>query len=198
MAKVNRYADSAGLDDKRRYEKFLAEDEELVLVTGYGSYYLRNRFAFFIMIPGGIFLLLGMALAYFYQFNFAYGLLIGLVISAFFAFLKTVWLNLANRYLLTTRRVIIIRGLFTTKLTAILFDKITHIEVDQGFIERMVMHHGSVIVNTSGMNKSEIVLDYIDSPIEFKNLLERLINREREQYGKPSGPVTTVEGELVD
>ena len=32
----------------------------------------------------------------------------------------------------------------------------------------------------------------------IKNLLERMINREREQYGGHSGPVTTIEGELVD
>jgi hypothetical protein len=49
------------------------------------------------------------------------------------------------------------------------------------------------------MSKDEIVIKYIDYPLEFKNLLERLINREREQYsGKSAGPITTIEGEIVE
>lgn len=109
-----------------------------------------------------------------------------------------IWTHHSHRYLLTTRRVIIKKGLLTYKLTSALYDKITHIEVDQGFLDRIIMHHGKIIINTAGLNKGEITLDFVDNPVEFKNLLERLINREREHYGRTPGPILAVEGEVVD
>lgn len=197
MAKP-RYKESANLEDKKAFAKFLAEDEELVLATGFGKNYLRHRFVFYTLLPGGLFILVALGVAYLSQLNLGYGLLVGLVLATIVALVKTVWTYHAHRYLLTTRRVIIKEGFFAVKLTSALYDKITHLEVDQSLVDRLIMRHGSIIVNTAGMNKGEIRLNYVDSPIEFKNLLERLINREREQFGRPTGPVVAVEGELVD
>ena len=70
----------------------------------------------------------------------------------FVAILKTLHTYHANRYLLTTSRVIIKKGLFNIKLTATLYDKITHLEVDQSFFDRMLLHHGDIIINTAGMS----------------------------------------------
>jgi len=103
----------------------------------------------------------------------------------------------SNRYLLTTRRVIIKKGIFGVKLTTTLYDKITHLEVDQTIVDRLLLHHGNIIINTAGVTKGEIVLRYVDYPLELKNLLERLINREREQFGLRSTPLQTVEGEII-
>lgn len=197
MAKLH-YRDAPVQKERDHFAKFLAEDEELILATGFGANYLRHRFVFYILIPGAIFILAGLAFAYVYKFNLGYGMGVGLLLASFVALLKTILMYHSHRYLLTTRRVIIKNGFFNIKLTSALYDKITHIEVDQGFIDRFLMHHGKLIINTAGMNKGEIVLDYVDSPVEFKNLLERLINREREQFGRTAGPITTVEGELVD
>ncbi|MBI2022721.1 PH domain-containing protein [Candidatus Daviesbacteria bacterium] len=194
----SKYSEGASAKDKKSFAPFLAEDEELILATGYGKNYLRHRFAFYLMIPGAIFILGGLAFAYFTKGDLGYGLLIGLAVAIIFALLKTFWTYHAHRYLLTTRRVIIKEGFFAVKLTSALYDKITHIEVDQGIIDRLIMRHGNVVVNTAGMNKGEIKLEFVDSPIEFKNLLERLINREREHYGRPTGTVVAVEGEVID
>lgn len=196
MAKLH-YQDSPTEDEIKFFARFLAEDEELVLATGLGKLYLRSYFIVGLAWPGFIFLGAGLGLAYFLNFNLGYGLLIGFIAASLVAFLKTRFLYHANRYLLTTRRLIIKRGVLTVKMTAALYDKITHIEVVQSFFDKLFMHHGTIIVNTAGTNKDEIVLKYVDYPIEFKNLLERLINREREQYGFRSGPVVTVEGEVV-
>lgn len=185
-------------EEKKAFEKFLAEDEELILATGFGKVYLRSLFIQYIAWPGLIFWLIAMGLSYFMKFNLGYGLLLGLFFSLCVAFLKTMHDYHANRYLLTTRRVIIKKGVFAVSLTSALYDKITHIEVIQGFVDKLLYHLGSIVVNTAGTNKGEIVLKYVDYPVEFKNLLERLINREREQYGGVSGSITTVEGELVD
>lgn len=196
MGKLH-YKDSPSEKEKKAFAKYLAEDEELVLVTGLGKVYLRSCFIIGIAWPGGIFLILGLVFSYFLKYNLALGLGIGLILAFLVAFLKAVYVNYANKYLLTTRRVIIKRSIVAVKLTAALYDKITHIEVEQSFMDKLFYHHGTVIINTAGTNKGEITLKFIDYPVEFKNLLERLINREREQYGFRAGHLETIEGEVV-
>ncbi len=192
------YQESPSEKTRRKYRKFLSEDEELVLVTGFSRMQLRNRFAFYILWPGGVFLALGVWLGYYLKLDLGFGLLIGLFFACVIGFLRTHALNLANKYIFTTRRVIIRRGLLSIKLSSALYDKITHIEVDQSFIDRIVLNHGTIIVNTAGSNKDELIIRYVEAPLQLKNLLERLINREREQFGRSSGPVVSLEGEIVE
>lgn len=192
------YQDSASPSQKKHYAFILAEDEELVIVTGFSRIYRRQKFIIYLAFPGMIFIFGGFGLSYWWQIQPGYGLLLGLVVAIIIAFLRIYWINLANKYLLTTRRIIIKNGFFTNKLSSALYDKITHIEVEQGFVDRLFLNHGKIIINTAGSNKDELILKFVESPIQFKNLLERLINREREQYGRPTGPVVSVEGELVD
>ena len=195
MAKFH-YKDSPSLAQKKAFAPYLSEDEELILVTGLSAAYLRNKFVIYFLFPGIIFGALGFGLGFILKQNIPVSLIIGLVLMILTSSLKTFHLYHANRYLLTTRRVMIKNGIFGVKLTAALYDKITHIEVDQGFIDRILLHHGSIIINTAGSNKDEIVLKFVDYPIELKNLLERLINREREQFGLRN--TTTVEGEILE
>lgn len=198
MSRKQKYSEGPAQREKDSFAKYLSEDEELILATGYSNYFLRQKFAIYFMIFGAIFILAGLGIAYQFEYQLVYGLTLGFIGALFFSYLKTVHVYHSHRYLLTTRRVMIKEGFFNVKLTSALYDKITHIEVDQGFVERIIMHHGTVIINTAGMNKVEIRLDFVDSPIEFKNLLERLINREREQYGRGTGPVVALEGEIVE
>lgn len=198
MSKSSKYSDAISQKQKKAFQHFLSEDEELVLITGYGVNYLRHRFAYFMMLPGGLLWILGGVWAYYSGFNVGYGLLAGMIASGVLAYFMSLWLYHAHRYLLTTRRVIIKNGILTVRLTSALYDKITHIEVDQGLVERLIMGHGTIIINTAGGSKDEIKLFNVDDPIVFKNLLERLINRERERFGGATGPVVTLEGELVD
>lgn len=196
MSKLH-YQEAVSEQEKKAFAPFLAEDEELVLATGFGKPYLRSRFMFHLIWPGIIPMGAGMLLAYLLNVNLGYGLLAGLLGAAVLAVMRTMHIFHANRYLLTTRRVIIKKGIFAVQITSALYDKITHIEVKQPFFDKIFMHHGTIVINTAGMNKSEIALNYVEYPVEFKNLLERLINREREQYGIHSGPVVTLEGEVV-
>lgn len=198
MAKKPHYKEAASEKQKKQFKHLLSDEEELVLVTGYSQYYTRNRFAMYMVIPGALFWLLGLGWAYWQGVNLGIGLLIGYFVSMLFALIKTIWMYHARRYLLTNRRVIIKHGFFTVQVVSALFDKVTHIEVEQGFIDRIIMHHGHITLHTSGMNKGELKLEFIEAPVEFKNILERLINREREMFGNPQGPIFTVEGELVD
>lgn len=191
------YQEAISEKEKKAFSSFLAEDEELVVATGFGKAYLRSRFMLHILWPGGISMIAGLVIAYVYGFNLGYGLLAGLIGAVILAITRTMHIYHANRYLLTTRRVLVKKGVFAVQITSALYDKITHIEVDQSFTDKLLMKHGTITVNTAGANKDEISLRYVEYPVEFKNLLERLINREREQFGFRAGPVVTLEGEVV-
>ncbi len=196
MAKFH-YKDSPNDKQKRAFSPYLSEDEELVLVTGLSKAYLRQQFFMYFLLPGIIPGAMFFGIAYVLQLGIGVALLALMVGMGFGGALKTFHLNNSNRYLFTTKRVIIKQGVFSVKVTAALYDKITHIEVIQGFIERLFFHHGDIVVNTAGMNKGEIVLHFVDYPLEIKNLLERLINREREQLGMRGGTISAVEGEII-
>lgn len=196
MAKFH-YRESPTDKQKKAFSKYLSEDEEMVLVTGFSKAYTRSLFILYLIFPGIIFALGGLGISWFLGLSKQAAIILATALLILSAFLRTLHAYHANRYLLTTRRVIIKKGLFAVKLTAALYDKITHIEVIQGLIDRFFLHHGTILVNTAGMNKGEIALKYIDYPLEIKNLLERLINREREQFGLRGATLTEVEGEII-
>lgn len=196
MAKFH-YRESPSPEQKKNFAKYLSEDEELVLAIGFSKAYIRSKFILYLFFPGLLFFGLGLGLSWLLGLSKVLALSLATLALFFAALLRTMHIYHANRYLLTTKRVIIKRGLFSVKLTAALYDKITHLEVDQSVIDRFLLHHGSIIVNTAGLNQGGIVLRFIDYPLEIKNLLERLINREREQLGMRASPVTALEGEIV-
>lgn len=196
MAKFH-YRESPTEKQKNAFKKFLSEDEELVLITGFSEAYIRSKFLINVLFPGMIFLGLGLGIGWFLNLDKILSLGLGMAGMFLSAFIRVMHVYHANRYLFTTRRVIIKKGIFGVKLTAALFDKITHLEVDQGIVDRLLLHHGTIIVNTAGLNKGEIVLKFVDYPLELKNLLERLINREREQFGLRGATLTEVDGEII-
>ncbi len=196
MAKYH-YQESPTEKQKAAFKKYLSEDEELVLVTGFSKAYIRSKYLMYVFFPGMLFLALGLGLGWLLNLDKIPALAIGMAGMFFAALIRIMHVYHANRYLLTTRRVIIKKGLFSVKLTAALFDKITHLEVDQSIMDRLLLHHGTIIVNTAGLNKGEIMLQFVDYPLELKNLLERLINREREQFGLRGINLTEVEGEII-
>lgn len=196
MAKFH-YRESPSQKQKNTFKKYLSEDEELVLVTGLSQAYIRSKFIMYLLFPGLLFFALGLGLGWLLGLGKTWALTLALVGLLGAAILKTMHIYNANRYLLTTRRVIIKKGVFGVKITAALFDKITNLEVIQSFVDRLLLHHGTIMINTAGMNKGEISLKYVDYPLELKNLLERLINREREQFGLRGTTLTEVEGEII-
>ncbi len=196
MAKFH-YRESPTQKQKDTFKKYLSEDEELILVTGFSHAYMRNKFIMYMLFPGFLFFALGLGFGWLLGVGKIWSLIFALIGMFASVILKTMHIFHSNRYLLTTRRVVIKQGIFGVKLTATLFDKITHLEVDQSMVDRLLLHHGTIIINTAGMNKGEISLRFVDYPLELKNLLERLINREREQFGLRGATLTEVEGEII-
>ena len=196
MGKKLHYTEPPTDKDQKAMQPFLSEDEELILVTGYGSTFVKSKAMVYIMWPGGIVMAACTAYAWYYGYNIGFGLLLGLILATALAILLAIRMQHANRYLLTTRRVIVKKGIVAVKVISALYDKITHIEVDQSFTDKVLMHHGVIIINTAGANNDQIILHHVEYPIEFKNLLERLINRERQQYNR-SAPLVEVQGEII-
>lgn len=197
MATKFHYRESPNQKQKDKLKKYLSEDEELILVTGLSAAYMRNKFIMYSLFPGLLVLGLGLGLGWLTGLDKIATLILSFVAMFTSVILKTMHTHHSTKYLLTTRRVIIKKGIFGVKLSATLFDKITHIEVDQSIIDRLFLHHGTIIINTAGMSKGEISLRFVEYPLELKNLLERLINREREQFGLRGSTLTEVEGEII-
>lgn len=196
MAKFH-YRDTPNEQQKKTFSKYLSEDEELVLATGFSQAYIRSKLIIYLFFPSLLFAGIGLGLGWLLGLDKIWASILAAGLWSAAAILKTMHTYHANRYLLTTRRVIIKKGIFGVKLTTTLYDKITHLEVDQTIVDRLLLHHGSIIINTAGVTKGEIILKYVDYPLELKNLLERLINREREQFGLRSSPLQAVEGEII-
>lgn len=183
--------------EKKAFSGLLSEDEELIVATGFGVTYMRSIFILALMWPGLLGLGLALGVAYYFKYDLIQGAIAGTILMVLIAILKTIHTHHAHRYLLTSRRVIIKDGVFAVNISSALYDKVTHIDVHQSFWDKILMHYGNIKVYTAGMNKDELVLKYVDYPIELKNVLERLINREREQLGGRSSPLVAVEGEVV-
>lgn len=78
----------------------------------------------------------------------------------------------ANIYVLTTTRILIITGLFSRKIVTAPLDRITHITVDQSFIQRLLYNTGHLLIITAGFDQREIVVEHIAHPVKFKILVE--------------------------
>jgi len=162
-----------------KYEKYLSKDEKLKIVTGYSQIHLREDWLTHAIIPGAIFIIAGIGIFYFKHLDLRIGVLIGFIIDSFFSLVLVVITDKSHKYFLTTRRVIVKEGFFKIKLASILYDKITHITVDQFFLERVILGYGTIVIDTAGSSGDELVLKYVANPIKFKNTLENLIHKHR-------------------
>lgn len=197
MMKKLHYQETVSEKERKDFGRYLNPGEELLLVTGLSKVYLVLYFLLKLLWPGIIFPALGLGIAYLAQFNFNIGLGIGLILAGIVALSRTLVFYHSNRYLLTNRRIIIKKGILIPQVTSVLYEKIIHIEVRQSLLGRLFTRYGTVVVNSAGADRGETFLSFISYPLEFKNLLEKFINREREQSGLKAQPLVTVEGELV-
>jgi uncharacterized membrane protein YdbT with pleckstrin-like domain len=146
---------------KRRFSKYLSSGEDIVLITGISSRYFLSQFLRYLLLS---FLLIGIP-----------------------PLIRTIRQKLSYIYLLTTRRFLIVQGLFSRKLITSPLDRITHITVEQSFTERFFYSSGQVVIITAGYDPREIVIEHIGQPVKFKNLMEELTTRlEYPKEEKPS------------
>jgi uncharacterized membrane protein YdbT with pleckstrin-like domain len=80
----------------------------------------------------------------------------------------------ANAYAFTNKRILIHKGVFSTHLISVDYDKITDVIVKEPFFDRLIMKTGSLIINTAGTTLHEVVLSNIDQPYEIKKKLDEI------------------------
>ena len=71
------YQEGATPQDKKAFERYLSEDEELVIATGFGTTFMRHQYIYNILWPGGVGFIVGLAYSYFKDVNYGVGLLGG-------------------------------------------------------------------------------------------------------------------------
>lgn len=148
------------------------------MVTTIGSRYLWLNLIFLFLIPLflfylSIFMLFGMIEIPRYDFLKYLGLIAILVIILKIKSISNILRKRqANIYVLTTTRILIITGLFSRKIVTAPLDRITHITVDQSFIQRLLYNTGHLLIITAGFDQREIVVEHVAHPIKFKILVE--------------------------
>lgn len=154
----------------------------MVRFDGLSVIYLFRVFVYKFLFPGLILIIAAVLAGPALGHEPVYSLLAGYLAAFLLAFLLTYFVAKGTQYILTDKRLIKQEGYFEVSLTSAVFDKITHIEVRQSFLEKSLYHYGTVVVYTAGSQNKEIVIKNIKEPMKFKNHLEKLINNSQ----KPS------------
>jgi uncharacterized membrane protein YdbT with pleckstrin-like domain len=161
---------------RKKYHRLLSKGEEIQVVTGYSRLHLREVLIISFLFPGGIFILFGVGLALVEKFNLIIGIVLGTLPAIGVATIVERVTNQSHHFVLTNRRVVLREGFLNIRISSVFYDKVTHITVDQGILDRIILGHGTVIIDTSGSSGDELILKYVAQPIKFKNVLENLIH----------------------
>ena len=188
---VHRYHKPPTKRQRKRISKYLSPNEEIILVATIGSRYLWLNLILLFLIPLAIFYLsifmfFGMVEIPGYDWLKYLGipavLIIILKIKSVSNILRK---RQANVYVLTTTRILIITGLFSRKIVTAPLDRITHITVDQSFIQRLLYNTGHLLIITAGFDQREIVVEHVAYPVKFKILVEETsVNPKGQTAGK--------------
>ena len=136
---------------RKRLSKLLGSKEDLILVTSIGSRYFWLNF--FALLP----------LAF---------LLVGIPKLS-----RLLRMRQSYTYALTSRRFLIIRGIFSRKIVSAPLLAIMHVTVEQSVLQRYFLNTGHLVIITAGYDQREIVIEHIGNPIQFKVLIEELTQR---------------------
>lgn len=96
----------------------------------------------------------------------------GIFIILITLFYTGFYLKKSNVYAFTNRRVVVHRGWLSTKMISVEYDKITDVKVSESFLGRFLTSSGTLIINTAGSIRDEIVLNNVPSPYEIKKKLD--------------------------
>ena len=147
-------------NQKKRLSKFLREGEEIVLVTTIGTRYFWIKFLSILPLA---FLIIGLP-----------------------KLSQLVRMRQSYTYALTNRRFVIIRGIFSRKIVTAPLTAITHVTVEQSFLQRFLFNTGHLVIITAGFDQREIVIEHVGNPVEFKILLEELTEKIEESWSATS------------
>lgn len=142
--------------DNAYWNNILSPKEEIKKQFGVGKKFIKYNFIFWLII--------GIA---------GLPILIGFIILPITLFYYLVYIKKAYQYALTNKRILVKKGLFSTKFTSVDYDKITDIHVNEPFWQKFYKT-GDLIVNTAGSDTAEIVLNYIENPYKVKKEIDEI------------------------
>lgn len=132
--------------ENNEYKKFLAPSEKLIQVFGYSKpQFIWDLVWGILFIP-----------AFF----------IGIVLI-----LISLYRKLTIKYFVTDKRVIIKKGLIGQSTVSASYSQISDVTVTQGILGRLVLHTGTIVINTAGTDLAEITMDWVENPFETKNII---------------------------
>ena len=143
---------------KKRLSKLLGQREELILVTSIGTRYFWLHFLALLPLA---FLIIGIP-----------------------KLSRLLRMRQSYTYALSSRRFLIIRGIFSRKIVTAPLTAIMHVTVEQSFIQRFIFNTGHLVVITAGYDQREIVMEHIANPIQFKVLIEELTQKLEGEIGE--------------
>ncbi len=158
------------------WKKILTPEErvefEFTLSKKYLSFIQTSQFA----VAFSCFLI---GLFFFKIFHFVFHLLGTIFFILGFAFflwglIYPWYLKKSNRFAFTNKRFLILKGWFSTSLTSVDWEKITDVEVQQKFWEKILFNTGTLTVNTAGTSAPEIVISWVDDPYRLKAKLDEI------------------------
>lgn len=105
---------------------------------------------------------------------------VAIFIAGFFHF--GLYLRWANMFAFTNKRILIHRGWLSTSMMSIDYSQVTEVEARQGFIEKLMYHSGTLMINTAGSSDQEAVITNIPDPYTLKQQLTDLMEKDEQTF----------------
>lgn len=152
---------------ENQYKKFLAPEEKIIRIIDYAMAELMWDF-FWGFLP----VLLAII---FFGFDIT-AIVIGLLFGSYFT-LSGLYKKLTLKYLVTDRRVILKKGLVGQSTVSADYSRITDVTVKQGILGRVLLHTGTILLNTAGGDIEELELKWIQDPFEAKDVIYKHLHK---------------------
>ena len=81
----------------------------------------------------------------------------------------------SRRYIITDKRVLIIKGLINKSTKDIPYKKITDTQTKQDFLDKIFYNSGTIFLNTAGSHGYEAALEHVGTPFEIKKFIDKHI-----------------------
>jgi uncharacterized membrane protein YdbT with pleckstrin-like domain len=98
----------------------------------------------------------------------------------------------SKRYTLTTERIILNRGIISEKFWSSTYDKITDMELEQSFTDK-ILDTGTLKIDTSGTDSVKIAFENISRPFDVKNAISNMqeykANKMQAQYSNRNNQI---------
>lgn len=155
------------MSTENQYSKFLAPGEKIIKVIEYAnSEFMWDLFWGFLPMILAI-ILFGLDIT---------GVIIGLFIGSYFI-LSGLYKKLTLKYFVTDKRVILKKGLIGQSTVSADYSKITDVTVQQGILGRVILHTGTIVLNTAGTDLGEVILKWVQDPFKTKDVIYEQLHK---------------------